>query len=182
MKHDDTSVHTPPESKKMPRAKRDVIPLLALLLAAAALGFTLFPEAGVWFRSSLIPPYVQHHTGEKSEVIQKQSTPINANPITQPFASLIADVAENTASSVVNIDVEIQRMAPVQQVPDLFRYFFGAENLPPQAPYQQTGQGSGFVYDAAKGIVIMWFLGQAAFKLLWPIIPNTRLNWLVVIP
>lgn len=131
-----------------------MLPVLAILLSGTALAFTLFPEAGIWVRSKLHAPYVQHHSGDKKDIIKEQSTPINANPITQPFASLIADVAENIAPSVVNIDVEIQRMGNVQQVPDLFRHFFGIESMPQQMPYQQTGQGSGFVYNAAEGIII----------------------------
>jgi serine protease Do len=155
MPNEEPTKQAPPATMQPQRQGRNVVSVIALLFAASALGLTLFPEAGVWIRSTLNPPHVQHHTGQQSDVIQKQSTPINSNPITHPFASLIADVAESTAPSVVNIDVEIQRMATSQQVPDLFRYFFGIENLPQQqAPYQQTGQGSGFIYDASQGIII----------------------------
>jgi serine protease Do len=128
--------------------------LAAFTLALMATLLTLFPEAGLALRARLNPPEVKPHTGIVTPDTHVPATPVNANPITKPFASLIADVAQNMAPSVVNIDVQIERRPTPQQVPDVFRYFFGVEDMPPPQPYQQTGQGSGFIYDAAKGIVI----------------------------
>jgi len=133
-----------------------MLSIFAIILSTLAIGLQLFPGVGLWLQGTLSLPSLEQNDGRQVETPSKPPTPINSNPITQPFSSLIADVAESLAPSVVNIDVSIQSQMN-QQVPDIFRYFFGDNAIPQQQQYPQSSQGSGVIYRADKGYIITNF-------------------------
>jgi serine protease Do len=95
---------------------------------------------------------------------------VPANPLTQSFKTLLADVASAMAPSVVNIDVAVERL--VQPASNQAEAFFGSDpaeseffrqflGFPPTQPEvaprkekQTVGQGSGVIVNAEKGYIL----------------------------
>jgi S1-C subfamily serine protease len=122
--------------------------IVAVLLAGTSLVFQFFPHV----LSSLQKPFspVAEHASP-SVPAPSQDT---RQAINSPFSTVLADISESLAPSVVNIEVRM-RPANVNADDELFRYFFGNQGFPfPQAPQEQGGQGSGVIYNAKKGYII----------------------------
>ena len=122
--------------------------LIALVLASTSLAFQFFPHLLL----NLKEPFALEAKHASASVPVPPR--ITRKSLNSPFSSVLADISESLAPSVVNIEV---RMRPqgVSSEDELFRYFFGNQGFPfPQAPQEQEGQGSGVIYNAQKGYII----------------------------
>jgi len=65
----------------------------------------------------------------------------------------LAPMLEETTPAIVSIAVSGTQTTKAQQVPEMFKYFFGEQNQPAQErPFR--GLGSGVIIDADKGYVV----------------------------
>lgn len=140
--------------------------LLAVVLAAGSIYLSLAPSYG-------LPTPADNRLVAHTNPLPVDTRPeprVPANPsVARSFSTLIADIAENVAPSVVNIDVA--RRVSAQELPgggpggfgmmppDLFRFFFGSPfegpggNGVPRGENQQLGNGSGVIFDTQGHIL-----------------------------
>lgn len=79
-------------------------------------------------------------------------TPASAMPVSDSAGGSVAEAVRRVGPAVVSINT---RMAPItggNDMPDLFRQFFGGDGSAPPMPRQ--GQGSGMIIDARKGYIL----------------------------
>lgn len=133
--------------QRRPSALPLSLSLLAVLLAGTSLAFQLFPH----LLSSVQKPFSPDANHASPSVPAPSRDTRQA--INSPFSSVLADISESLAPSVVNIEVRI-RPQNVTAEEDLFRHFFGGQGFPFPPPQAQGGQGSGVIYNAQKGYII----------------------------
>jgi S1-C subfamily serine protease len=134
--------------QRRPSALPLSLSVLAVLLASASVTFQLFPH----LLSSLQKPFspVPEHASPSVPAPSRETR----QAINSPFSSVLADISETLAPSVVNIEVRV-RPQGLSAEDDLFRYFFGNQGIPfPPPAQEQGGQGSGVIYNAEKGYII----------------------------
>jgi serine protease Do len=110
------------------------------LVAAAAFGLggaVIFSNLLVPQRSLLVPAAAEAQLLDPS----------------QPFA--ISDVAELVLPAVVSVTTKTVREMPQGDVPGMFRYFDPFFEMGPGgSPRESTGEGSGVIVDAKRGLVL----------------------------
>lgn len=145
-------------SKQLKLASIPVLALSASLLAlgvSVATGLSLHPE---WFGEAVVS---KAQTGNFQVVDNAVTQPL---PIGNGSENMIADVAQNVAPSVVNIDVKsvaknVGIIGPNPFEDDMFNYFFGFPSMPHGGPRGMQGMpvlkgnGSGVILNE-DGVVL----------------------------
>jgi serine protease Do len=136
--------------QRRPSALPLTLSFIAVMLAGTSLAFQFFPH----LLSSLKEPFspMENHASTAVPAPSRETR----QAINSPFSSVLADISESLAPSVVNIEVRIRPQGGqgITAEDELFRYFFGNQGFPFPAPQEQGGQGSGVIYNAQKGYII----------------------------
>ena len=120
--------------------------VMAFVFSVSAFAVLLVPEWGDSLRRWTIPATPPTPTIETP--LKRVSRP----PISGDFSTLIADVSETLAPSVVNIDVKLTPSSDVFSEASILDYFFGGGL--PMPPKEQASQGSGVIYDAKNAYIL----------------------------
>jgi serine protease Do len=149
--------------------KRVFFPSVLVSISAAALSLLSLAYANMPPESTMDSQSAQRSM-ELASRIQAGGAAFDAMLAGSNASSLIADVAEQVAPSVVNIDVEKQApTSPAYAMPfsdDLLRRFFGMRaDAMPQQPQTVRGNGSGVVLNQQGYILTNYHVVSQASKL-----------------